>query len=182
MNTIFDHHHLRTQIPFLIYNYKTLLGCFVGYINVGCGGKAGYYFSSTCVLVGSFTLFFIDLHRRNLSRHKHTRANGTKHICASDSCPQRRRPSFSQEPDNEGAHVAAAGTAGATAAALVLRADIAPAQGITYLRRMYTLLIILISSFVIFSLYLFYAFTIARWKIRTERKSFYSWLCWFDIK
>lgn len=29
-------------------------------MNVGCGGKAGYYFSSTCVLVGSFTLFFID--------------------------------------------------------------------------------------------------------------------------
>ncbi|XP_012232564.1 uncharacterized protein [Linepithema humile] len=100
-----------------------------GYINVGCGGKAGYYFSSTCVLVGSFTLFFIDLHRRNLSKHKHTRANGTKHICASDSCPQRRRPSFSQEPENEGPHVAAAGAAGATAAALVLGADLTPAQG-----------------------------------------------------
>lgn len=103
---------------------------FAGYINVGCGGKAGYYFSSTCVLVGSFTLFFIDLHRRNLSRHKHTRANGTKHTCSSNSCPQRRRLSFSQEPKNEGPHVAAAGTAGATAAALVLGADIAPAQGI----------------------------------------------------
>ncbi|XP_032677541.1 monocarboxylate transporter 2-like isoform X2 [Odontomachus brunneus] len=100
-----------------------------GYINVGCGGKAGYYFSSTCVLVGSFTLFFIDLHRRNLSKHKHTRANGTKHLCASDNCPQRRRASFSQEPENEGPHVAAAGAAGATAAALVLGADIAPAQG-----------------------------------------------------
>ncbi|KAL6264407.1 hypothetical protein P5V15_004516, partial [Pogonomyrmex californicus] len=98
-----------------------------GYINVGCGGKAGYYFSSTCVLVGSFTLFFIDLHRRNLSRHKH-RANGTKHTCASNSCPKRRRPSFSQEPENEGPHVAAAGAAGATAAALVLGTDIAPAQ------------------------------------------------------
>ncbi|KYN27665.1 Monocarboxylate transporter 8 [Trachymyrmex cornetzi] len=100
-----------------------------GYINVGCGGKAGYYFSSTCVLVGSFTLFFIDLHRRNLSRHKHTRANGKKHICSSDSCPQRRRLSFSQEPKNEGTHVAAAGAAGTTAAALILGADIAPAQG-----------------------------------------------------
>ncbi|EFN84987.1 Monocarboxylate transporter 10 [Harpegnathos saltator] len=100
-----------------------------GYINVGCGGKAGYYFSSTCVLVGSFTLFFIDLHRRNLSKHKHTRANGTKHLCASDSCPKRRRASFSQEPENEGPHLAAAGAAGATAAALVLGADIAPAQG-----------------------------------------------------
>ncbi|EFN74353.1 Monocarboxylate transporter 10 [Camponotus floridanus] len=70
-----------------------------GYINVGCGGKAGYYFSSTCVLVGSFTLFFIDLHRRNLSKHKH-KVNGTKHTCVSDNCPQRRKPSFSQEPEN----------------------------------------------------------------------------------
>lgn len=102
---------------------------FLGYISVGCGGKAGYYFSSTCVLVGSFTLFFIDLHRRNLSKHKHTKANGTQHLCVADNCPQRRRASFSQEPDNEGPHVAAAGTAGATAAALVLGADISPAQG-----------------------------------------------------
>ncbi|XP_020279646.1 monocarboxylate transporter 2-like isoform X3 [Pseudomyrmex gracilis] len=96
-----------------------------GYINVGCGNKAGYYFSSTCVLVGSFTLFFIDLHRRNLSRHKHTKPNGMKHICASNNCPQRRRPSFSQEPENE-PHVAAAG---ATAAALDLGTDIVPTQG-----------------------------------------------------
>ncbi|KAK3923032.1 Monocarboxylate transporter 12 [Frankliniella fusca] len=71
-----------------------------GYINVGCGGKAGYYFSSTCVLMGSLALFFIDLHRRNLARHKHTRANGTKHLCVSETCPQRKRLSFSQEPDN----------------------------------------------------------------------------------
>lgn len=94
-----------------------------GYMNVGCGGKAGYYFSSTCVLVGSFTLFFIDLHRRNLSRHKHTRANGTRHLCVSDSCPQRRRLSFSQEPENEGV------AAGAAAAALVLGAELAPTPG-----------------------------------------------------
>ncbi|KAL0117220.1 hypothetical protein PUN28_010218 [Cardiocondyla obscurior] len=100
-----------------------------GYINVGCGGKAGYYFSSTCVLVGSFTLFFIDLHKRNLSKHKHTRTNGTKHTCSSDNCPQRRRLSFTQEPKNEGPHVAAASAAGATAAALVLGADITPAHG-----------------------------------------------------
>ncbi|XP_069680903.1 monocarboxylate transporter 2-like [Periplaneta americana] len=71
-----------------------------GYINVGCGGKAGYYFSSTCVLVGSLTLFLIDAHRRSLARHKHTRANGTRHLCVSETCPQRRRLSFSQEPDN----------------------------------------------------------------------------------
>lgn len=104
---------------------------FAGYINVGCGGKAGYYFSSTCVLVGSFTLFFIDLHKRNLSKHKHTRTNGTKHTCSSNNCPQRRL-SFSQEPKNEGPHVAAAGAAGATATALVLGADIVPAQGIFF--------------------------------------------------
>ncbi|XP_076279118.1 uncharacterized protein LOC143208546 isoform X2 [Lasioglossum baleicum] len=97
-----------------------------GYMNVSYGGKAGYYFSSTCVLVGSFTLFFIDLHRKNLSRHKHTRSNGTKHLCISDSCPQRRRLSFSQEPDNDSPHVAAAGAA---AAALVLGAEISPTPG-----------------------------------------------------
>lgn len=93
---------------------------------MGCGGKAGYYFSSTCVLVGSFTLFFIDLHRRNLSRHKHTRANGCKHLCVLGNCPQQRRPSFSQEPENDGTHVAAAGAA---AAALVLGAELGPAPG-----------------------------------------------------
>lgn len=97
-----------------------------GYMNINYGGKAGYYFSSTCVLVGSFTLFFIDLHRRNLSRHKHIRSNGTKHLCVSDNCPQRRKLSFSQEPDNDGPHVAAAGAA---AAALVLGTEIAPNPG-----------------------------------------------------
>lgn len=96
-------------------------------MNISCGGKAGYYFSSICVLVGSFTLFFIDLHRRNLSRHKHVRSNGTKHLCVSDTCPQRRKLSFSQEPDNDGPHVAASGAA---AAALVLGAEIAPNQGV----------------------------------------------------
>ncbi|XP_011868647.1 PREDICTED: uncharacterized protein LOC105562418 isoform X2 [Vollenhovia emeryi] len=114
------------------YHGYVMFAWIYGYINVGCGGKAGYYFSSTCVLVGSFTLFFIDLHRRNLSKHKHTRANGTKHACSSDNCPQRRRLSFSQEAKNEGPHVGAAGVAGATAAALVLGADIAPAQGIHF--------------------------------------------------
>lgn len=99
---------------------------FLGYMNINYGGKAGYYFSSTCVLVGSFTLFFIDLHRRNLSRHKHIRSNGTKHLCVSDNCPQRRKLSFSQEPDNDGPHVAAAGAA---AAALVLGTEIAPNPG-----------------------------------------------------
>nr|CAH7755844.1 unnamed protein product [Callosobruchus chinensis] len=62
---------------------------FSGYMNERCGDRAGYYFSSTCVLVGSLTLFLIDLHRRKISRHKHTRENGTKHLCVSETCPQR---------------------------------------------------------------------------------------------
>lgn len=92
-------------------------------MNERCGDRAGYYFSSTCVLVGSLTLFLIDLHRRNISRHKHTRENGTRHLCVSETCPQRRKLSFSQEADNE-----AGVAAGAAAAALVLGADLAPNQ------------------------------------------------------
>ncbi|XP_059617895.1 monocarboxylate transporter 2-like [Phlebotomus argentipes] len=72
-----------------------------GYISERAGAKEGYYFSSLCALLGCLVLFFVDLHRRNLSRHKHTRANGTRHLCTSDSCPQRRKLSFSQEPDHE---------------------------------------------------------------------------------
>lgn len=85
-------------------------------MNEKCGDRAGYYFSSTCVLVGSLTLFLIDLHRRNISRHKHTRENGTRHLCTSETCPQRRKLSFSQEPENNDA----GGGTGAAAAALVL--------------------------------------------------------------
>nr|CAD7454644.1 unnamed protein product [Timema tahoe] len=87
-----------------------------GYINIECGGKAGYYFSSTCALVGSLTLFLIDVHRRSLSRHKHTRANGTRHLCNSTTCPQRRKLSFSQEPEND--RDALAGVLGPAAMAL----------------------------------------------------------------
>lgn len=93
-------------------------------MNETCGARAGYYFSSTCVLVGSLTLFLIDMHRRKISRHKHTRENGTRHLCVNETCPQRRKLSFSQEPDNDGGGV----TAGAAAAALVLGADLAPNQ------------------------------------------------------
>lgn len=92
-------------------------------MNEKCGEKTGYYFSSTCVLVGSLTLFLIDLHRRNIARHKHTRENGTRHICVNENCPQRRKLSFSQEPENDGGV-----TANAAAAALVLGADLAPNQ------------------------------------------------------
>ncbi|XP_050536933.1 monocarboxylate transporter 10-like isoform X3 [Daktulosphaira vitifoliae] len=69
-----------------------------GYINIGFGGKTGYYFSSACVLLGSLTMFFIDLHRRNVARHKHNES-GTKQLCVSTSCPQRRKLSFTVEPE-----------------------------------------------------------------------------------
>ncbi|XP_053678327.1 monocarboxylate transporter 8-like [Anopheles nili] len=72
-----------------------------GYMNENGSGTAGYYFSSGCAIVGSVLMFLIDLHRRSVSRHKHTRANGTRHLCVSETCPQRRKLSFSQEPDNE---------------------------------------------------------------------------------
>uniref|UniRef100_A0A182X5B1 Major facilitator superfamily (MFS) profile domain-containing protein n=1 Tax=Anopheles quadriannulatus TaxID=34691 RepID=A0A182X5B1_ANOQN len=72
-----------------------------GYMNDSGSGTAGYYFSSGCAIVGSVLMFLIDLHRRSVSRHKHTRANGTRHLCVSETCPQRRKLSFSQEPDNE---------------------------------------------------------------------------------
>ncbi|XP_034939068.1 monocarboxylate transporter 10-like isoform X1 [Chelonus insularis] len=83
-----------------------------GYINISCGDKAGYYFSSTCVLVGSFTLFFIDLHRRNLSKNEHSKSNAIKHSCESNTCPQKRRLSFNKEPEND------RGAAGSAAAAM----------------------------------------------------------------
>ncbi|VVC32202.1 Major facilitator superfamily,Major facilitator superfamily domain [Cinara cedri] len=70
-----------------------------GYINIGYGAKSGYYFSSACVLLGSLTMFLIDLHRRNVARHKHHNESGTKKLCVSDSCPQRRRLSFTVEPE-----------------------------------------------------------------------------------
>ncbi|KAL0275557.1 UNVERIFIED_CONTAM: hypothetical protein PYX00_003374 [Menopon gallinae] len=71
-----------------------------GYMNEGCGGKAGYYFSSTCTLAGSIAMFLIDVHRRRIARHKHTRANGQRHLCESETCP-RRRPSLGAEPEPE---------------------------------------------------------------------------------
>ena len=69
-------------------------------MNEECGGKAGYYFSSTCTLAGSVAMFLIDVHRRRIARHKHTKANGQRHLCESDSCP-RRRPSIGAEPEPE---------------------------------------------------------------------------------
>ncbi|XP_023937926.2 monocarboxylate transporter 10 [Bicyclus anynana] len=67
-----------------------------GYINVGCGGKAGYYFSSTCSLIGSLSLFCIDLHRRSVAQ-KHTKENGGGIGCES-ACSAPRSRSRDHEP------------------------------------------------------------------------------------
>lgn len=88
-----------------------------GYMNGDKNGKIGYYFSSVCVLIGSLMMFLIDLHKKNVSRHKHTRANGTQHLCVAENCPQRRKLSFSQEPDNEPGLIG-------TSAALMLGTDL----------------------------------------------------------
>ncbi|KAI8421755.1 hypothetical protein MSG28_009719 [Choristoneura fumiferana] len=61
-----------------------------GYINVGCGGKAGYYFSSTCSIIGSLSLFCIDLHRRSVA-HKQTKENGGTAVTCESACGQSRR-------------------------------------------------------------------------------------------
>lgn len=51
-----------------------LLGVtFAEYINVNLHHKAGYLFGSISALLGSILLFLIDVHKRNISRHKHTR-------------------------------------------------------------------------------------------------------------
>uniref|UniRef100_A0A336KAV3 CSON006629 protein n=1 Tax=Culicoides sonorensis TaxID=179676 RepID=A0A336KAV3_CULSO len=92
-----------------------------GYMNGTGNGKIGYYFSFACVLMGSAMMFLIDLHRKNVSRHKHTRANGTRHLCMNETCPQRRKLSFSQEPENE------PGLLG-TGAALMLGTDLLVTQ------------------------------------------------------
>ncbi|XP_045535858.1 uncharacterized protein LOC106714260 isoform X2 [Papilio machaon] len=68
-----------------------------GYINVGCGSKAGYYFSSTCSLLGSLSLFCIDLHRRSVA-HKHTKENGGTANCESACGQSRRSRSRDREP------------------------------------------------------------------------------------
>ncbi|XP_045125232.1 monocarboxylate transporter 10-like isoform X3 [Portunus trituberculatus] len=68
-----------------------------GYINIGYGDKAGYYFSSTFVIFGSMTIFLIDIHRRNAAKHKHTHKSGQNHTCVKESCPEsRRRDSLAQ--------------------------------------------------------------------------------------
>ncbi|XP_042206022.1 monocarboxylate transporter 12-like isoform X1 [Homarus americanus] len=68
-----------------------------GYINIGYGDKAGYYFSSTFVIFGSMTIFLIDIHRRNAAKHKHSRKSGGSNTCVKETCPEsRRRDSLAQ--------------------------------------------------------------------------------------
>lgn len=42
-------------------------------LNLNAYNKAGYVFGSICVIIGSVLLFLVDVHKRNISRHKHTR-------------------------------------------------------------------------------------------------------------
>lgn len=44
-----------------------------GYINFYNKGKSGFYFSSITTIIGSLILFLINIHRRKIARHKHTR-------------------------------------------------------------------------------------------------------------
>lgn len=43
------------------------------YININVYPKAGYLFGAICALAGSISLFLVDVHKRNISRHKHTK-------------------------------------------------------------------------------------------------------------
>ena len=56
----------------------------------------------TCFQLFIIKLSKIILHIPKLSYFNSIfRENGTKHLCVSESCPQRRKLSFTQEPDNE---------------------------------------------------------------------------------
>lgn len=41
-----------------------------GYINLNSPNNAGYYVCAACSILGSLTLFLVDLHKRNVSKHK----------------------------------------------------------------------------------------------------------------
>ncbi|KAF0311943.1 Monocarboxylate transporter 2 [Amphibalanus amphitrite] len=68
-----------------------------GYINVTAGGKAGFYFSSTFVVMGSLTISLIDVHRRR-RRQRHARKHHkTKRECSEDCKKTERRSSLPEE-------------------------------------------------------------------------------------
>ena len=84
-----------------------------GYINSGCGTKTGYYFSGATIVIGSFIMFLINLHksqlrRRKLSKHrkKHASFKSTTTRASDDSYASpvhkiQRRNSFPEEEDEE---------------------------------------------------------------------------------
>ncbi|KAJ6637004.1 Monocarboxylate transporter 12, partial [Pseudolycoriella hygida] len=76
---------------------------FAGYLNEFVTNKAGYIFGFFCTTTASLILFLVGIHKRRISQHKHTRSNGTTHLCVSDDCPQNRKLSFTQEPDLDAA-------------------------------------------------------------------------------
>lgn len=43
------------------------------YLNITIYNRAGYIFGAICTIIGSIILFLVDVHKRNISRHKHTR-------------------------------------------------------------------------------------------------------------
>ena len=52
---------------------SVLLGApITGYLNAGCGGKAGYVFSAVCVIAGGVMMTVIDVHKKiNRARYKY---------------------------------------------------------------------------------------------------------------
>ncbi|XP_037074824.1 monocarboxylate transporter 2-like [Pollicipes pollicipes] len=68
-----------------------------GYINISAGDKAGFYFSSTFVVIGSLTISLIDIHRRR-RRQRHARKHHkTKRECSEDCRKNERRSSLPEE-------------------------------------------------------------------------------------
>ena len=68
-----------------------------------CGDKTGYYFSATCMLLAAFILFMVNIHKRNVHRHKHASC-GRKRTCVSPTCPEaptERKLSFQENQEEE---------------------------------------------------------------------------------
>ncbi|XP_043216970.1 monocarboxylate transporter 2-like [Amphibalanus amphitrite] len=69
-----------------------------GYINVAVGGKAGYYFSATFVVIGSISIFLIAFHRRRgrrrAHRHRHEPAPGGEARAEPPETPRDRADSL----------------------------------------------------------------------------------------
>lgn len=51
-----------------------LLGVTIAeYLNINVYNRIGYIFGSIFTILGAILLFLVDIHKRNISRHKHTR-------------------------------------------------------------------------------------------------------------